>query len=634
MSALRDLESPNKNTQRGASNVAHAYPTQTHPDVQDAQAKDVFWLLICFRVANALSLSTFFQPDEYFQSLEPAWAMVFGPESGTWKTWEWHYQLRSSLHPVLFAIAYHLASILSYAVDLSPPLNAELLVATPKVIQGVIAAFMDYYTWKLSERIHGHGSPAAWAALTLTVISPWQWFASTRTLSNNLETTLTIIALYLWPWQWTSAKLDQDAVDQDGLRMHQETGARGRSWSELTKIRCAVLLAGLACIIRPTNGIIWSIAGATTLFKASSKEKSILLREAILCGSTILALEGLVDRWFYQKWTFPPVRLMYFNIARHLSVFYGTNRLDYYFTEGLPLLLTTALPFALAGVWRSIWTRRGLPPNLPGSQASKIQIADSSTRTLTLAACALLVSLSLLAHKEVRFIYPTLPILHVLASEDFGSFFDSFPAPRYGWRKLILFLMLGINIGIAIYASFIHQRGVVDVVTFLRRQHGSALYDLAVGGKLQNSTESAKITAGFLMPCHSTPWRSHLVHPTIDAWALTCDPPLDIPLAERHSYMDEADQFYANPKDWLMKHMRPYDTASRKHDGKELMTSRNTRVWPDYLIFFGHLEAYLLGEEVAKYYSQVWRGFNSHWHDDYRRQGDVVVWRLNQDDEP
>lgn len=38
--------------------------------------------------------------------------------------------------------------------------------------------------------------------LALTVVSPWQWFCSTRTFSNCVETTLTVVALYLWPWQW------------------------------------------------------------------------------------------------------------------------------------------------------------------------------------------------------------------------------------------------------------------------------------------------------------------------------------------------------------------------------------------------------------------------------------------------
>jgi phosphatidylinositol glycan class B len=47
----------------------------------------VLILLICFRLVNALCIKTFFQPDEYFQSLEPAWQIAFGSKSGAWITW-------------------------------------------------------------------------------------------------------------------------------------------------------------------------------------------------------------------------------------------------------------------------------------------------------------------------------------------------------------------------------------------------------------------------------------------------------------------------------------------------------------------------------------------------------------------
>jgi hypothetical protein len=36
----------------------------------------------------------------------------------------------------------------------------------------------------------------------VSVLSPWQWFCSTRTLSNCLEAFLTAGALYFWPWHW------------------------------------------------------------------------------------------------------------------------------------------------------------------------------------------------------------------------------------------------------------------------------------------------------------------------------------------------------------------------------------------------------------------------------------------------
>lgn len=58
-----------------------------HALVNIQAAKDVLLLMISFRFFNALFIRTFFQPDEYFQSLEPAWEMAFGAESGAWITW-------------------------------------------------------------------------------------------------------------------------------------------------------------------------------------------------------------------------------------------------------------------------------------------------------------------------------------------------------------------------------------------------------------------------------------------------------------------------------------------------------------------------------------------------------------------
>ena len=55
--------------------------------LQDAPAQDILLFLVAFRILNALALSTFFQPDEYFQSLEPAWQIAFGDNSGAWITW-------------------------------------------------------------------------------------------------------------------------------------------------------------------------------------------------------------------------------------------------------------------------------------------------------------------------------------------------------------------------------------------------------------------------------------------------------------------------------------------------------------------------------------------------------------------
>lgn len=232
--------------------------------------------------------------------------------------------MRSAIHPILFAIVYWIASCLAWLLYLPLPLRANLLVAAPKVAQAVCAALGDFYTWKLGERVFGAGSNEAWTTvcitgggfyfdkacqrehladgcqLLLTVGSPWQWFCSPRTLSNCLETTLTIAALNYWPWEW-SFDCEPDSDDEDSGTQEQaldnasnpdeqrdedfvhvgegsprvsETSTMGpanehptqppTAWDRfsaffgsLSSIRLCLSLAAFACVLRPTNVLIW-----------------------------------------------------------------------------------------------------------------------------------------------------------------------------------------------------------------------------------------------------------------------------------------------------------------------------------------------------------------------------------------
>ncbi|TKA81547.1 hypothetical protein B0A49_00461 [Cryomyces minteri] len=369
-----------------------------------------------------------------------------------------------------------------------------------------------------------------------------------------------------------------DVVDDDGLRTSVSAGEY--TLDELAKLRRSMLLAAFACILRPTNLLVWLSSSVLTILPATSIERKVLFREAIL----LLALSILVDRLYYQTWTFPPLRFLYFNIAQSLAAFYGKNRWDYYFTEGLPLLLTTALPFAVAGLWQALQPLpQHPPPNLPGSEARKALLSKSALRVLALVTVFFTVVLSLVSHKEVRFIYPLLPILHLLSAHPLAAFFR--PLPKLHWKALLLVAVLLFNIGLSQYVSLVHQRGVIDVLSFLRHEQEAETETATANGGAHGQ---GNITVAFLMPCHSTPWRSHLVYPSIDAWALTCEPPLDVPLDQRHAYRDEADQFYDDPEGWLSANMQgPATTiaATKSHGAGD-----GRRPWPRYLVFFEQLE--------------------------------------------
>jgi phosphatidylinositol glycan class B len=345
----------------------------------------------------------------------------------------------------------------------------------------------------------------------------------------------------------------------------------------------------------------------------------------------------LSDRFYYGFWTLPPLRFLYFNIAQSLAVFYGKNRPDYYFTEGLPLLLTTALPFTVVGLWQILI---GKPSTTTASSERSPAATDNASSQAILTRLAwtcltMTITLSLISHKEVRFLYPILPFLHIISARPLSSFL---PPHSPLSRKAVTTLLLLTNLALAGYTSQVHQRGVIDVLHYLRHKH-EARNNLAAHTSSSPLPSITNTTVAFLMPCHSTPWRSHLVHPTITAWALTCEPPLDIPLAARATYLDEADEFYISPGParWLRDNMQSPRTVARSGSRSGQFWAQQDpkfqagyrRAWPQNLVFFEGLEGVLREVLGESRYAECWRGFNSHWHDDGRRVGDVVVWCLD-----
>ncbi|KAL3428269.1 alg9-like mannosyltransferase [Phlyctema vagabunda] len=613
-----------------------------HPIVNEYFARDILKVLLVLRFVNALCIGTFFQPDEYFQSQEPAWQMAFGTESGAWITWEWHKQLRSSLHPAIFAAFYYGCTKVMRALSFFPQFQAILLAVLPNSLQSLIAGLGDYYTWRLAEKLYGTGSDAAWTALMMSIFSPWQWFCSTRTFSNCLETTLTIAALHFWPWKMAGGDEADRSRAKSTSPPKQDDEGLFQSTASVNSLRVSLLSAALACILRPTNLMLWFSIIPLTVFRPFLQGQSriqpqdylIILREAVLCGTTILLLSGVSDRLYFGEWTFPPYQWLTFNITQDLAVFYGSMPFHYYLSQGLPLLLTTYLPFLVAAPFLSTPT-----------QSTKTQ---NISFILTATVASTLAIMSLIAHKEVRFIYPLLPIFHILLAPTITGFFSTtetitkFPEPfpstpiittsvvgRRGYLKTLL--LLG-NICIGYYTTQVHQSGVISVIGFLRGEYESLALD--VRGNLLSANVTipgvapleewevsdytdAETFVGFLMPCHSTPWRSMLVHPGLKAWALGCEPPLAIPArtAERENYRDEADRFYDDAKKFL----------SEEVGGRD-------KPWPRYIVGFQGVEEILREwyEETAPGFlvKERWRTFNSHWHDDERRKGDVVVWEF------
>ena len=362
-----------------------------------------------------------------------------------------------------------------------------------------------------------------------------------------------------------------------------------------------------------------------------------------------------MDLLYYRQITFPPLRFLYFNLAQSLAIFYGTNRRDYYFTEGIPLLLTTYLPLGILGIYQSL-----SPPRFHPTFINSTLPTQEFKRHLAATSLTVPIILSLISHKEVRFVYPLLSIYHILIATPFTTFF--LPAfspviqrrPLHTLKRLLLGLMVVLNFAIALLATTSHQTAPLSVLSYLRHQH--ATHYLSQPPPHTLAPAPSTMTVGFLMPCHSTPWRSHLVFPTIKAWALSCEPPVNLNTTQRALYIDEADQFYTAPRQFLTHTLgappqpRTRDEKSwwwpldllvgnrrkkKRGFGREEMIQADAwdgkpgrKTWPEYLIFFAEKEKLLKEVTIGSAYRECWRGWNSWAHDDWRRQGDIIVWCL------
>ncbi|KAK6510939.1 glycosylphosphatidylinositol anchor biosynthesis [Arthrobotrys conoides] len=542
----------------------------------------VFLIVLGIRLQNALTISTFFQPDEYFQSLEIA-ASQRSVGAG-YITWEWHHALRSVLYPRIFQGVYSLVDSISNALNLSPATTAELLVVAPKVVGAITAALGDVYTGLLARKIYG--KEAGTYALLLSLFSAWNWFCSTRTFSNCLETTLTIIGIYHWPWKSFSSK-------------------------DLT---ISAILASISFTVRPTNGLItWSIGPLILQHLPTLPQRLFAILQIIIVSLIILSINGWIDYTFYNRPTLPFIEFYRLNVSQSISSFYGTSPWHYYYSQGLPLLLTGYLPLGIYSFLSGL--------NDPSSYSPTTHL----TRLLAVVPIAFMTT----QHKEVRFLYPLLPIFHVLIA---GLGVPNLPK-KTTKKWILVALMLGINLPVAYYTSYVHQRGVVDVVNWLRHEHYSSSSPNKDGIA---SLGGARV--GFLMPCHSTPFGSYLWNAgvrddTPSAWFLTCEPPIGIPIAEREEYIDEADEFYNNPTDFLYRRFgRPPLKKEEAKEGQEEDKLEGKTPWPDKLVTFGAtaelIQGYLrIGRDEGRY-AECKRFFNSHFHDDWRRKGDVIVWCL------
>lgn len=443
----------------------------------------VVLVLILFHGCALMLTSSSFVPDEYWQSLEVAHHLVYGYG---YLTWEWQEGIRSYFYPCIIAIVYKALKI--FQLD-----SVKTLIFAPRLLQAAFSCLSDALFVRLvSKRAVSGVAPSA----LFSVCTCWFWlFCASRTLVNTVETSLSSIALYLYPWN-----------------LDQRSGLTQGSLSFL-------LIIALAGIIRPTAVIPWV---PLCLYNIGSSNKIVYsLIMYIFVGCFSLSILLLTDSYFYGSLTITPMNFLSVNVLEKVSDFYGSHSISWYLFNGLPTILGFhSVPFVY-GIVKYYFKRTD-----EGQTLAIYQLLCNSI-LFTLAVY------SLLPHKEARFILCLVPFALFISSSWLYEFLKE--SNRYV-AALLCSTCAVASLFPLVYLGTFHQRGTLDVMKDLAHD--------AVANP-------AKTDILFLMPCHSTPLYSHL-HVNVSTRFLTCDP-RDIFVSKQPR--DEADEFYLSPNKWLNKNV-------------------------------------------------------------------------------
>ncbi|XP_021303320.1 GPI mannosyltransferase 3 isoform X2 [Sorghum bicolor] len=365
----------------------------------------------------------------------------------------------------------------------------------PRLLQSVFAAFGDLYLYKFSKLIF-NGQVAQWALFS-QLVNWFMFFCITRTLSNSLETVLTVAGLYYWFTAIESSKATSIVSKQHAV-CEQSASSR----------KVALLIAALSCAIRPTSAVTWLYVGLLDFIQMKSKCRFVLL-DVIPIGAIVLAVTTLLDWWMFGSRVIVPLNFLKFNLFSSGGDYYGTHVFHWYFTQGFPSMIWTFLPFAMYGIVKSReWRLSGLIAWVLGVY-------------------------SILGHKEFRFVLPVLPLALMFSGYCLAAMSQLKAKNQHGKRslsrlQLSVILLVITNVPMSLYMSLFHQRGTEDVMYYLSKE--------AHDGRVKSVL--------FLMPCHSTPYYSTL-HYDLPMRFLDCTP------SDNKGTLDESDRFLTSPSEFV-----------------------------------------------------------------------------------
>ncbi|MBB4077804.1 phosphatidylinositol glycan class B [Lewinella aquimaris] len=316
-------------------------------------------------VVTAVFSTGHHQGDEHFQILEFA-----GYKLGMVETddlpWEFDDRMRPALQP---AIAYVVYRIVGLAGEPNPFTVALLLRLLSGAFTLVVALLLyDRYGRRMSLEVR------PWFVLLL--LFNWcAYYNGVRFSSENWSGLTAVLGFLAYPLARPTG-------------FHRFTGRGGYS------AFVAGICFGLAFLFRYQMGLL--IAGFGLWLVVVERERWQNIAVVILGGLTALLLTYPLSYWLYGEWTLPAWNYLTANLIEGKAATYGTRPWYAYpilvFLRGIP---PVSLVY-LAGAFAFFWYFRRDP--------------------VSWMVVAFMVAHSLLARKDVRFLFPLIPLLPVLVA--------------------------------------------------------------------------------------------------------------------------------------------------------------------------------------------------------------------------
>ena len=196
-------------------------------------------------------------------------------------------------------------------------------------------------------------------------------------------------------------------------------------WFKNNPRRAAAYLVFTTAIFRCDVLLLLFTIGLTMLIR---REFSIIeaFTTGVVTGLVSLLVTIPLDSLLWGRLIWPEFEVWWFNAVENKSSEWGTMPYHWYLTKALPKgMLLTAFLVRLAFVrlpeYVCTWTRQQLDKDKTTKQTKEKQSTKAGILDLTLLpfftpTCGFIILYSFLPHKEIRFIFPAIPMFNVCAA--------------------------------------------------------------------------------------------------------------------------------------------------------------------------------------------------------------------------